>query len=108
MVESAAKVPDVSGSYRAWSNIMSKHAAKRLWASLTMLRGIACGALLGSLLTGCAFLQPPIIDPTPLEAGQLPVPDMTLQLPQLGPCTDALDQAVSLDSSKPVTVLVHG
>ncbi len=73
-----------------------------------MLRGIACGALLGSLLTGCAFLQPPIIDPTPLEAGQLPVPDMTLQLPQLGPCTDALDQAVSLDSSKPVTVLVHG
>ncbi len=71
-------------------------------------RGIVFGALLASLLSGCAFLQPPDLDPTPLEAGLLPAPDITVLLPQLGPCTDAPEKAFSLDSSKPVTVLVHG
>ena len=71
-------------------------------------RGIIFGALLASLFSGCTFLRPPDLDPTPLEAGQLPAPDITVQLPQLGPCTDAPERAVSLDSSKPVTVLVHG
>ena len=64
--------------------------------------------LLASLLSGCALLRSPALDLTPLEAGRLPAPDITVQLPQLGPCTDAPDQAFSLDSSKPVTVLVHG
>jgi pimeloyl-ACP methyl ester carboxylesterase len=64
--------------------------------------------LLASLLSGCAFLRPPAPDPTPLEAGRLPAPDITVQIPQLGPCTDAPDQTFSLDSSRPVTVLVHG
>lgn len=71
-------------------------------------RGIIVGALLASLFSGCAFLRPPDLDSTPLEAGALPAPDITVQLPQLGPCTDASDRAFSLDSSKPVTVLVHG
>ncbi|MCY7389472.1 MAG: hypothetical protein LH481_15675 [Burkholderiales bacterium] len=71
-------------------------------------RGIIFGALLASLLSGCASLRPPDLDPTPLEASGLPAPDITVQLPQLGPCTDASDRAFSLDSSKPVTVLVHG
>ena len=71
-------------------------------------RGILFGALLASLLSGCASLRPPDLDPTPLEAGGLPTPDITVKLPQLGPCTDASDHAFSLDSSKPVTVLVHG
>ena len=71
-------------------------------------RGVIFGALLASLLSGCAFLRPPDLDPAPLEASGLPAPDITVQLPQLGPCTDAPDRAFSLDSSKPVTVLVHG
>ena len=37
-----------------------------------------------------------------------PLPTLRVQIPQLGPCTDAQDQTFSLDSSKPVTVLVHG
>jgi pimeloyl-ACP methyl ester carboxylesterase len=45
---------------------------------------------------------------SPLVAGRLPSPDITVKLPQLGPCTDSPEQALSLDSSKPVTVLVHG
>jgi len=77
------------------------------------MRGLATrscgfGALLAVLLPGCAFLQPPELDPAPLDAGRLPTPDITVELPHLGPCTDAADQAFSLDSSKPVTVLVHG
>ena len=66
------------------------------------------GVLFAGLISGCALLQAPAIDPTPLEAGRLPTPDMTLQLAQLGPCTDESEQAFSLDSSKPVTILVHG
>jgi pimeloyl-ACP methyl ester carboxylesterase len=66
------------------------------------------GALLASLLSSCAYQRPPDFDPTPLESGRLPAPDFTVQLPQLGPCTDAPEQAFSLDSSMPVTVLVHG
>jgi pimeloyl-ACP methyl ester carboxylesterase len=71
-------------------------------------RGIIFGALLASLLSGCAFLRPPDLDTTPLEAGGLPAPDITVEIPQLGPCTDSPDRAFSLDSSKPITVLVHG
>ncbi|MCV2370741.1 esterase/lipase family protein [Roseateles oligotrophus] len=70
--------------------------------------GILLGALLASLLAGCALPRPSDFDPTPLDASGLPTPDMSVQLPQLGPCTDASEQAFSLDSSKPVTVLVHG
>ncbi len=73
---------------------------------LSLIRLIS--ALLVCLVGGCAFLQPHDPDPTPLEAGRLPAPDITVQLPQLGPCTDASDPTFSLDSSKPVVVLVHG
>lgn len=71
-------------------------------------RSILFGTLLASLLSGCAFLPPPDFDTTPIEAGRLPAADITVRLPQLGPCTDAPEQSFSLDSSMPVTVLVHG
>ncbi len=73
-----------------------------------LARAALVGVLLASLLSGCAFPQPSEFDPTPLEASRLPVPDITLELAHLGPCTDAPEQTFSLDSSKPVTVLVHG
>lgn len=58
------------------------------------------------LVLGCAAA--PELDPTPLEAGRLPPADLTVSIPQLGTCTDAPEQALALDSSRPVTVLVHG
>lgn len=70
--------------------------------------GAISGALLASLISGCALLKAPYFDPSPLETGRLPAPDITIQLPQLGPCTDEAEQTLSLDSSKPVTILVHG
>ena len=43
-----------------------------------------------------------------LEPGRLPAPDITLEIPGLGPCTDSPDRRLRLDSTQPVTVLVHG
>ena len=63
--------------------------------------------LLG-LLGGCASRQamsPVFLD---LEAGRLPAPNLTLNIPGLGPCTDSPDRSLHLDSSQPVTLLVHG
>ncbi len=80
-----------------------------MWQSVADLRSLAGAMLAASLLAGCSLVRPLMErDLTPLEAGRLPVPDISVQVPQLGPCTDAPDQALALDSSRPVTVLVHG
>lgn len=78
------------------------------WAHTHLARPFLLGALLASLISGCAFFRPSSLDPTPLETGRLPPPDITVELPQLRPCTDEPTQALSLDTSKPVTILVHG
>lgn len=77
-------------------------------ACLRSARATLTGILFTGLVSGCAILHPANFDPAPLDAGRLTAPDITLQLPQLGPCTDAPEQTISLDSSKPVTLLVHG
>ncbi len=61
--------------------------------------------LLG-LLGGCASKQ--AMNTVDLEQGRLPAPDITLQIPGLGPCTDSADRSLRLDSTQPVQVLVHG
>jgi Alpha/beta hydrolase of unknown function (DUF900) len=65
-------------------------------------------ALLGilSLLSACAAHDPIIA--VDLDAGQLPSPNITLNIPGLGPCTDNPDRSLHLDSRQPVNVLVHG
>lgn len=71
------------------------------------LRGLA--ALAASvLLAGCTALSPHDLDPRPLDRGRLPTPDVTVRIPQLGPCTDEADTTVRFDSRQPVAVLVHG
>lgn len=60
-------------------------------------------------LAGCSFLAPPdVIDLQPLQAGGLPTPDVTVQIPQLGPCTDSADRTLHFNSSYPIAILVHG
>lgn len=63
--------------------------------------------LLG-LLAGCSIAPIYAPDAQPIETGRLPVPDKTVTVPDLGPCTDAPDQTLHLNSNHPVTVLVHG
>lgn len=67
-------------------------------------------ALAGLLLSGCAVLAPVphVPDPQPLEAGRLPVADVAVSIPQLGPCTDSADRTLRFNADQPVTVLVHG
>ncbi|GAB2896082.1 alpha/beta hydrolase [Uliginosibacterium flavum] len=61
-----------------------------------------------ALLTGCATLEAPNPDYYEIESGRLPAPDVTLNIPGLGPCTDSPDRSLRLDASQPVNVLVHG
>ena len=84
------------------------HPPARPRTGSSLARTSLCTVLLASLLSGCALLTPSAVDPTPLDSGRLPTPDISVQLPQLGPCTDEADNTIALDSSKPVTVLVHG
>lgn len=65
------------------------------------------GALF-AILAGCAVAPAYVPDPQPLETGRLPTPDVTINIPGLGPCTDAADRSVHVNSREPVTVLVHG
>jgi hypothetical protein len=62
-------------------------------------------ALLG-LLSACTAPDPFIA--ADLDAGQLPSPNITLNIPGLGPCTDNPDRSLHFDSSQSVNVLVHG
>lgn len=60
------------------------------------------------LLAGCTVPSPHDGDERPLDRGRLPAPDVTVTIPQLGPCTDAPDRTLRFDSTLPVAVLVHG
>jgi pimeloyl-ACP methyl ester carboxylesterase len=59
-------------------------------------------------IAGCAFDASRVTDPQPLEPGRLPPPDVAVNIPRLGPCTDAPDRTLRFNSDHPVTVLVHG
>ncbi|KPK49955.1 MAG: hydrolase [Thiotrichales bacterium SG8_50] len=65
------------------------------------------GALLVTL-AGCAVSPTYVPETQPLEPGRLPAPDVVMKISGLGPCTDAADRSVHLNSHQPVTVLVHG
>lgn len=60
------------------------------------------------LLGGCASREP--LNPAyyHIDQGNLPKPDVTLNIAGLGPCSDNPDRSLHLDSSQPVNVLVHG
>lgn len=70
-----------------------------------MNRTLSLLALLG-LLGGCASYDG--IHAGDLESGRLSSPDISLNIPGLGPCTDNPDRTLRLDASQPVHILVHG
>ena len=61
-----------------------------------------------TLLAGCVTRPDDPPELRPIERGQLPAPTAQLNIPGLGPCTDVADRTLSLDTSQPVNVLVHG
>ena len=62
------------------------------------------------MLAGCTSFGPTphLADASAIDDGRLPEPDTSLDIPGLGPCTDAADRRVHLNASHPVTVMVHG
>ncbi|MES2672743.1 MAG: hydrolase [Pseudomonadota bacterium] len=58
------------------------------------------------VLSSCAARDP--INTTNLEPGRLPVPNVTVNIPGIGPCTDNPDRSLSFDATQPINVLVHG
>lgn len=63
-------------------------------------------AVLG-MLGGCA--APRSVEPAMLtmDTSRLPPADLTLNIAGLGPCVDTPDRTLHLDSSQPLTILVH-
>ena len=75
-----------------------------------MKTSIVLAALIGSitLLSGCATVSTRSPELQTFDQSRLPPPDITLNIPGLGPCTDNPDRSLHLDAQQPVTVLVHG
>lgn len=59
-------------------------------------------------LAGCAAVPDEREATAPIDGRRLPAPDVELAIAGLGPCTDAADRTLHLDSRQPVNVLVHG
>jgi pimeloyl-ACP methyl ester carboxylesterase len=59
-------------------------------------------------IAGCSLSLPHEPDAQALDTGRLPVADVAVNIPQLGPCTDAPDRTLRFNSGQPVAVLVHG
>ena len=59
-------------------------------------------------LTGCSLSPPYVPEPQPLQTGLLAAPNTTVEIRNLGPCTDSLDSTLEFNSNEPITVLVHG
>lgn len=74
-----------------------------MWPSLVLILFFILATL-----PGCAIPSRYVPDPRPLEPGNLPPPNLTLNLPHLRPCNDSLDRSLHLNANYPVTVLVHG
>ncbi|MEI7613303.1 MAG: alpha/beta fold hydrolase [Betaproteobacteria bacterium] len=73
-----------------------------------MLRSAFIVFALTLLLSSCASLEAPNPAFYEIESGSLPAPDVTLNIPGLGPCTDSPDRSLHLNTHQPVNVLVHG
>lgn len=83
-------------------------AARSAWPLLTRILAATAGIALVALLPGCATSNP--VEPLfqSFDQSRLPPANLSLSIPNLGPCTDNPDRSVQLNSSEPVTVLVHG
>ncbi|MFT5665227.1 MAG: hypothetical protein ACI9JR_002635, partial [Gammaproteobacteria bacterium] len=59
-------------------------------------------------LSGCASSPSYLLDTQELDRSRLPLPDVTVSISNLSPCNDSLEEAVQIDSTSPLTILVHG
>ena len=57
-------------------------------------------------LAGCVS-SPYVKDTQPIDRAKLNASDVTVSIPNLSSCTDSLDQSIEIDTTSPLTVLVH-
>ena len=60
------------------------------------------------LIVGCGSSFPYIPQTQQLDHSRLPLPDVTVSISNLRSCTDADDDSIRIDSTSPITILVHG
>ena len=58
-------------------------------------------------LAGCVS-SPYVKDTQPIDRAKLNASDVTVSIPNLSSCTDSLDKSIEIDTTSPLTVLVHG
>ncbi len=64
--------------------------------------------LLPLVLAACVFPKIESVGLEDIDRSLLPEPDKSLVVAGLGPCSDRADRQIELNTSEPVTVLVHG
>ena len=73
------------------------------------MRNELAAGMAAAMLAGCVVYSPAHIpDTQPLEPGRLPVADVSVTIPRLGPCTDSPDRTLRFSSAHPIAILVHG
>jgi pimeloyl-ACP methyl ester carboxylesterase len=83
-------------------------SAKRLTRTMRETRQRAALLIWLLLAGGCAI---PYIEPAGLadiDRSALPKPNVTIDIPGLGPCADIDDRRVAINQQQPVTIIVHG
>ena len=61
-----------------------------------------------TISTGCTTPIPQDPELATIDDSALPVPDLSLQIPGLSPCTTHSDASIHVNSREPVVVIVHG
>lgn len=73
------------------------------------MRGVVAAVVL-MMLSACSTPRPTahIVDDTAIAQSRLPTPDRSLEIEGLGPCTDAPDRTLQLNSGHEINLMVHG
>lgn len=59
-------------------------------------------------VVGCASSIPYVPEMQQLDRTRLPSPDVTISVPNISSCTDSDESSIQIDSTSPITILVHG
>lgn len=93
--------------YRITPNLMFL----KMTCKMVGLQNFKTLAILTAFLLAAAGCATPVpSDPAlaTIDSSQLPVPDTSIKIPGLSPCTTARDATIHLNANNPVNIIVHG
>jgi hypothetical protein len=59
-------------------------------------------------VVGCASSIPYVPEMQQLDRSRLPLPDVAISVSNISSCTDSDESSIQIDSTSPITILVHG